>query len=68
MIEDHSKRPVQSHLEWLNTMGKHLCILCTESVRALLLCISFKTKDINSYIIFSNPKPQNQKTQLAHSG
>jgi len=42
---------------------KALCILCTESVGALLLCISFKTKDVNSYVIFSNPK-----LQLTHSG
>jgi len=35
---------------------------CTDSVGALFLCISFKT-DVNSYIVFSNPKPQ-----LAHSG
>jgi len=43
--------------------GKALCILCTESVGALLLCISFETKDVNSCIIFSNPK-----LQLARSG
>jgi len=43
--------------------GKALCIVCTESVGALLMCISFKTEDVNSYVIFSNPKPQ-----LAHSG
>ena len=43
--------------------GKAICMLCTENVGALLLCISFKTKDVNSYVIFFNPKPQ-----LAHSG
>jgi len=32
--------------------GKALCILCIESVGALLLCISFKTEDVNSYVIF----------------
>ena len=40
-----------------------LYILCIESVGALLLCISFKTEDVNSYVVFSNPKPL-----LAHSG
>jgi len=23
MLEDHSKKPGQSHLEWLNAVGKH---------------------------------------------
>jgi len=40
-----------------------LYIPCTESAGTLLLCISFKTADVNSYVVFSNPKHQ-----LANAG
>ena len=50
---------------WTESFGVTKCngkalglyILCTESVGDLLLCISFKIEDVNSYVVFSNPKP-----------
>jgi len=38
IVEDHSKRPGQSHLEWLNALWKHYVFYV---LKALLLCISF---------------------------
>jgi len=46
-----------------DVIRKHYVSYVLKVLEALLSCSSLKTKDVNTEVVFSNPKPQ-----LAHSG